>query len=286
MSTTDTADSTLERTGFIIPLWLEEKLKQENTAICPESQSSADKIDIQVKNFNDTMGDLTDYDCPKCKNRGETAVNRNGYFATITCDCKVMRRNMEQIRESGLSDLLDIYIFENYKTTQDWQQSVKSRAAGYASERTGDWLCVLGCVGSGKTHICTAVCGELMKKGRALKYMLWRDESVKIKAIVNDRDEYSRLITPFKEAEILYIDDLLKTKKDAPISAGDINLAFELINYRYNQPNKKTIISSEKSLDELLEIDMAIGSRIYERCKTHAYCLEITQTGENNFRLK
>ncbi|MCL2774657.1 MAG: ATP-binding protein [Oscillospiraceae bacterium] len=193
---------------------------------------------------------------------------------------------MDCIRESGLADLLELYTFENYKTTYDWQKFVKDRALEYVTSVTKDWLCVLGCVGAGKTHICTAVCGELMKKGQGLKYMLWRDESVKLKSAINDRDEYSRLITPFKDADVLYIDDLFKTKKDTPISAGDINLAFELINHRYNQPNKKTIISSEKSVNELLDIDEAVGSRIYERCRTHDYCLEIAKTGENNFRLK
>jgi DNA replication protein DnaC len=243
-------------------------------------------VDIYVKNYNESTGDLSGMECEKCKNRGRIAINRDGYFKAFDCECMVIRRNMAQIRDSGLAELLDLYTFENYKITHDWQKFIKNRAVSYAFEDFGDWLCVLGCVGAGKTHICTAVCGELIKKSRSLKYMLWRDESVKIKAVVNDSEEYSRLLNPFKDVDVLYIDDLFKTKKDSVISAGDINLAFELINYRYNQPNKKTIISSEKSLDELLEIDEAVGSRIYERCKTHDFCLEITKISENNIRLK
>ena len=47
---------------------------------------------------------------------------------------------------------------------------------------------------------------------------------------------------------------------------------FEIINYRYI--NKLPIIvSSEYSIDELLNFDEAIGSRIYEMCKD--YLVEI-----------
>jgi len=254
--------------------------------ISPESSNWDNRVDTQVNSFNDIQGDLKGYDCPKCKNRGGIAKNRNGEFTVSDCECKTIRISMEYIRESGLADLLEIYTFDRYKTEYNWQKFIKERAIEYTCENSGSWLSVLGCVGAGKTHICTAVCGELLKKGHSLKYLLWRDEGVKIKAAVNDGEEYSRLIYPFKSAEILYIDDLFKTKKDTPLSPGDINLAFELINYRYNQPDKKTIISSEKSIGELLDIDEAVGSRIYERCKMNDYCLEIAKTSENNIRLK
>ncbi|MCL2775763.1 MAG: ATP-binding protein [Oscillospiraceae bacterium] len=282
----ETMENVGEMTGLIIPDWLREKLEQINSGNCRGSSGLGDRVDILVKNYNDMTGDLVGVDCQKCKNRGRIAENRGGYFMTTECECQITRRNIDYIRESGLADLLDLYNFDNYETEYDWQKYVKDKSLDYASDVTGDWLCVLGCVGSGKTHICTAVCGELMKKGHSLKYMLWRDDGVKIKAAVNEEEEYTRLIRPFKDADVLYIDDLFKTKKDASVSAGDINLAFELINYRYYQPNKKTIISSEKSIDELLDIDSAAGSRIYERCKKRGYCLEITQTGEYNFRLK
>ena len=271
-------------TRLILPEWLADKLTNGQTS--QESSNWESRTDAHVKNFNDLHGSLPDYECPECKNRGEIAEKHEGKFKAYACECRIIRRGIRHIRESGLADLLEIYTFDNYTTQKDWQAYIKERAMEYISVSGGHWLSVLGCVGAGKTHICTAVCGELMKAGFSLKYMLWRDESVKLKAAVNDATEYSRLIQPFKEAEVLYIDDLFKTKKDAGLTPADINLGFELINYRYNQPGKKTVISSEKSMPELFDIDAAVGSRIYEKSKKLDFCLEIENIYENNYRLR
>ena len=70
-----------------------------------------------------------------------------------------------------------------------------------------------------------------------------------------------------KTAPVLYIDDLFKGAERP--TQGDLNIAFELLNYRYNDERLYTIISTEKLLDELIAIDEAIGSRIAERSKGH-----------------
>lgn len=70
---------------------------------------------------------------------------------------------------------------------------------------------------------------------------------------------YSRFWTSTR----MYIDDLFKSG-DQP-TAADINYAFEIINFRYNNPKLLTIISAELTEGELLDVDEAIGGRIYER---------------------
>jgi DNA replication protein DnaC len=81
---------------------------------------------------------------------------------------------------------------------------------------------------------------------------------------------------------------LFKTGKDPKTgmmqkpSVADVNYAFEIINYRYNNPSLLTIISSELSEDELLDIDEAIGGRIYERAKTFT----IGKNRDRNYRMK
>jgi DNA replication protein DnaC len=61
-----------------------------------------------------------------------------------------------------------------------------------------------------------------------------------------------------------------------------VNVAFEIINYRYNNPNLLTIISSELSEDELLDVDEAIGGRIYERARTFS----IAKDRKRNYRIR
>lgn len=106
--------------------------------------------------------------------------------------------------------------------------------------------------------------------------MLWRDEATALKAVVNDDTEYQRLIAPLKTVLVLYIDDFWKTGgaenggKKFP-TPGDINLAFEILNSRYNRPELVTILSGEWTTDELMGIDAAVGSRIYQRAKDYHF---------------
>jgi len=117
--------------------------------------------------------------------------------------------------------------------------------------------------------------------------MLWRDESVKLKATVNDAVQYEKMMQELKTVEVLYIDDFFKIgQMDGGIqkpTAADISLAFEILNYRYNHADKVTIISSESTLEEIFAIDAAVGGRIGERSMGYA----INLSGkEKNYRCK
>ena len=57
---------------------------------------------------------------------------------------------------------------------------------------------------------------------------------------------------------------------------------FEIVNYRYLN-NLPLIISTEFTVDRLLDFDEAIGSRIFEMSKN--YLVEI-EGKENNYRLR
>ena len=82
---------------------------------------------------------------------------------------------------------------------------------------------------------------------------------------------------------MLYIDDFLKCGKNEVPTKADTDVALEILMARYNQPDKLTVISTERSISELLELDEALGSRIYERSK--GFCLRNTGT-DKNWRLR
>ena len=88
----------------------------------------------------------------------------------------------------------------------------------------------------------------------------------------------------WKKAEVLYIDDLFKTEQGKNPTTADINVAFEILNYRYRNPQLITLISSEKTIQELVRIDEAVGSRIFEMSRD--FCVNIGKDIKKNYRLK
>lgn len=223
---------------------------------------------------------MTGYDCPECLNRGFIyAVDDAGRMSTKDCSCMAIRRARRRLERSGLIDMLSRYTFDTWQTPEPWQRTAAALARRYADEREG-WFLAAGHSGAGKTHLCTAICGALLEAGIDVRYMLWRDVSVRVKAVVNDAEEYARIVEPLKAVKALYIDDLFKAGS-AP-TAADVSLIFEILNARYNDAGKLTIISTERTLDDLLSIDEAVGSRIYERSRR--YYLDFT--GRPNWRLR
>lgn len=193
------------------------------------------------------------------------------------CECAVKRRNALRIKRSGLADVMSRYTFGAYKTPDKQTAAIKAAALRYVAESRGEWFVIVGRPGSGKTHVCTAIVGKLIEGGKNCKYMLWRDEVRELKALVNDNSAYRERMNLLKNVDVLYIDDFLKGRA---VSDGDLNVAFELLNARYNA-RKRTIISGERTIGAIMDIDEAIGSRIYERSK-NGYCFE---TSPENWRL-
>ena len=248
---------------------------------------------FKVDDWNKTPGNRNEedgYDCKICKNKGTVAklIEVNGHYSHCFTDCQCVdtRNSIMRMKRSGLKDIIKDYTFDKFQATEDWQKAIKNAAMEYAKNPNG-WFALCGQSGAGKTHLCTAICREFLLSGRKVRYMLWRDDIVKIKGLVTESEEYTKLIDQYKTVDVLYIDDLFKTGKDKDNkvqkpTGADINVAFEIINYRYNNPALLTIISSELTEDELLDIDEAIGGRIYERAKTFT----IGKDRNRNYRIK
>ncbi len=214
-------------------------------------------------------------DCPICGNSGTVIrVDENGVRWASECECMAVRRSKKWIERSGLTDLLDRYTFDAYQMPDVKRRKIRQIAEAFCDSGSG-WFFIAGRPGSGKTHICTAICGRMLKTSE-VRYMLWRDEIVKIKADVTDSEAYERDLRPFKAAKVLYIDDFLKGK----VTDADLNAAFEIINARYIDKSKRTIISSELRLPKIMDLDEALGSRIYERAKS--FCVDAP---DENWRL-
>jgi DNA replication protein DnaC len=256
-------------------------------------QCKADVYNNSEGNLNDSDG----YNCDLCKNKGWIAeVQRNeqfGYYSEVhtPCKCQKARQAIRRLNRSGLKNVVKDYTFDKYETPDAWQQTIKQTALRFCKDELNNWFYIGGQSGAGKTHICTAIAVHYIKHDKEVRYMLWRDEINRIKPVINDAEQYRELVTPLKEADVLYIDDLFKNGKDKqgnvePPTAADVQLAFEIINYRYNNPNLVTIISSERTLVELNDIDEAIAGRIAERAKESGYCINLRKDKSRNWRMK
>lgn len=236
-----------------------------------------------VDGYNATPGTLDGPPCPVCLNKGLVMeLDPETLVRTVRdCGCMAGRRSLRNLERSGLSKVLDLYTWERWECREPWQQQALEAAQDYAAHPDG-WFLAAGRPGTGKTHLCTAICGDLLRSDREVRYLLWRDFAVQAKAVVNDDAAYRDLLAPYKRVPVLYLDDLFKQGKGTSPTAGDCNLAFELLNSRYIDPAKKTIISTELTIQQLLDVDEAIGSRIYERAKGHYLDL----SGRQNWRLK
>lgn len=207
------------------------------------------------------------------------------------CACVKARKAESLMRRSGLAGVLNEQTFAAFTVENAVQEQMKGKALEYLNkvlamgedEPRKPWLYIGGNPGCGKTHICTAICGELLKRNVEVVYMQWLDESRRLKSFINEPD-FDGLVDKYTDCKVLYIDDLFKqTYHGCPVlTDADIKMAFTIFNARYLQ-NKPTIISSEWSLESLLDSDEGVFSRVYERCK--GFTVNVPRDMKYNYRL-
>ena len=222
--------------------------------------------------------------CPVCGGSGWEPLgrDRDGYSWVKPCACVAVGQARQRIKQSGLSDLLEQCTFDSFKTREPWQQEMARTAARYADAVINGekpWLFMGGQPGCGKTHLCTAICGKLLNAGKGVKYAQWTEAARELRGLSFDSTAFKNAIAPFMDAAVLYIDDLFKGQPGSKPSATDGALAFEILNPRYFQ-TKPTIISSEWTLSDLLNLDQGTFSRVRERAQ--GYIINIgADTGKN-----
>lgn len=130
-------------------------------------------------------------------------------------------------------------------------------------------ICLLGQPGTGKTHLLTALANNFInKKQISVLYFPF------VEGFNNLKDDFSLLeekITKMKRVGLLYIDDLFKGR-DIP-TPFQLEQMFGVINYRYLN-YLPIMVSSEKTVDELCDIDEALGTRIYQMSKDYTVVIE------------
>ncbi len=232
--------------------------------------------DVEYKNRQPGNLNADDgVDCPECLNRGYTfTVTADGLdLVAVRCKCMEKRRIVQNARNSGLGLLIHKKL-DDYRTEEDWQKAVKATAVDYIKNPSG-WFVALGQPGSGKTLICGIVAAYLLRKGRIVELKSW-PELVREAGTGWFKDQNN--LQRFKDVDVLFLDDFLKQGTDS----RSMQIAYEILNYRYNY-EKPTIISGEKRMPEMWQLDEALASRMVEMSGSHL--LDMGENPERNKRL-
>jgi DNA replication protein DnaC len=226
------------------------------------------------------------YKCDKCSDTGWILIKQeNRQPLAVSCECRKVEKLKNEWKYSGINVEQSKLTFASFEVWNEASQRTKDTAIAYyqyfhqirSSRKNSILFC--GQVGSGKTHCSIALALNFLKQKIKIVYMPYRDVITKIKQNMIDQEYYSKIISKYQLCEVLLIDDLFKGK----INESDINIMFEIINYRYLN-FLPIIISSEFSVDRLLAFDEGVGSRIYEMSKD--YVVGIGKDISNNYRLK
>ena len=218
------------------------------------------------------------YACELCKDSGVIVITDDGeeipaldavgmyYKYTKPCKCVLEKQLQESLKRTGLD--IEEYQSKNFETfKRDTEEANKmyKLAQDFLKDEHATGIGFFGKSGTGKTHICIAICNELLKKGVIHKYFNYRRDIQVLIACRFNEETYNKKLSEWMNVNVLYIDDFLKLakNKDGTYNVQELQISYDIINTRYIN-KKKTILSSELSVSDIKNVDEAIGSRIFE----------------------
>lgn len=229
------------------------------------------------------------YKCAKCKDTGWIS-GPNGFYR---CECykkEVLERRWKRF---GV-DPNSVKKINDYKPITSKQTQAKEMAIKYVKDfkaiisQRNNSVAFLGQPGAGKTHLTLGIGKALIEKGTEVIYMPYLEVIRELKANAMDEESYNRFQSKYINCELLIIDDLFKDKVKkgklvGELKESDMKHIYPIINQRY-AAHKPTVYSSECNLSMLMDLDEALGGRIYESCKENIVVFKYGK--ENNYRLK
>lgn len=244
----------------------------------------------EVEKENKREGNLNKIDgveCPICKNKGAIMYmfqdDDGDYDIRYKyCECKIMRDNKRRALRSGLGDYLNKRS-KDYIVTEPWQKEAKDKMIEFCQKEieSDKWFIACGSSGTGKSLLVSIIANYLLNSfNKEIRYVIWTDFIGKLKRDMMDGNAgiVSEYFDEIKNVEVLFIDELLKIYNDT-----DLKYLIEIINYRYAN-NLKTLITSEKNIKDLLNIDEATFSRVVQKCDK--FIIDIPKDRTKNYRLK
>lgn len=190
----------------------------------------------------DYLQDRFQEDCPKCLREKSTKARLGG--------------------KDGIARRFQRCTFDSYQVTNQQQGLIKNSMQEFAEQfedhlEMGTPVLLLGGVGTGKTHLASAVANQIADSGYDT---IFRSVSQIIRSIRDTwgkSGEEQKLLELYRSVDLLIIDEV-------GVQAGsdnERNILFDIINGRYEEM-KPTIMISNLTPDKFT---MAVGQRIASR---------------------
>ena len=228
------------------------------------------KREIIQKKIRSKTTEKKEIHCKKCNDKGVLFTeDSKGYRFARDCICRRVKRWNTKNKNNGMSLRLKANTFNSFMANNSNLIDAKNKAMNYARDWKGKSLLICGSVGSGKTHLGLAVVNAIAESeinGNSFYQVLpeivfYTNLIGKLKSSMSFSSQLDtdKIMNKFKNERLLMIDDFLKLEK----SNVAITWLFEIINYRYIN-GLPTIITTEYTPKELINIDEALGSRLVE----------------------
>lgn len=223
-----------------------------------------------------------EYDCPICEDRGYIfKQDENDYTVAVPCECLEKKQSIEKLKKSGLSDVFKTKTFKTFIATEKYQIEAKKKAIEYCNnfERNNASIILSGQPGAGKTHLGIAIMLKLLENNTGCVYREYTSMLIDLKQSCMDQTNYIKELEKYINPRVLFLDDFLKGRPNDV----DLKYIYKVINTRYLK-EMPIIISTEKSINEIINWDEAVGSRLIEMSQGNV--IEFKNNINNNYRLR
>lgn len=220
------------------------------------------------------------YQCPKCQDRTGYIEKREGIEFYVRCSCADWRKTERMMKASEITDEFKKLGFKNFVTNGKPKiiQDIRECALAYLKEfsnirgERANSIALLGQPGAGKTHLLTAIANNLIQYQKVpVLYFPYVEGFNDLK---DDFDSLEAKLERMKQIDVLFIDDLFKPVRGKPrATEWQVEQTYAVINYRYLN-HKPILISSELTVDELADVDEALGTRIYQMCQNYTVVIK------------